>query len=93
MLNNNDPGPHICIVQSERLVSKCVMGAWFQFVDVGKKTFSTNSLLPEFFFPLNSSFSILQTGKQKTYRLSGKEVEFNQGLANDARTSSEVTGR
>ena len=52
MLNNNDPGPHICIVQSERLVSKCVMGAWFQFVDVGKKTFSTNSLLSEFFFPL-----------------------------------------
>ena len=52
MLNDLDPDPHICIVQSDRLVSKCVMGAWLQFVYGSKRTFSSNLVLPEFPFPL-----------------------------------------
>ena len=50
MLNDRDPDPHIRIVQSDRLISKYVMGAWLQFVYVSKRTFSSNILLPEFSF-------------------------------------------
>ena len=52
MLNNRDPGQHICIVLSDRLVSKYVMGAWLQFVYMSKKTFLSDIFLPDFSFPL-----------------------------------------
>ena len=72
---DRDPDPHICIMQSDRLVSKYVMSAGLQFVYISKRTFSSNSSLLEFSFPSNSSFSILPTGKQTMCKLSGKEVE------------------
>ena len=53
MLIDRDPAPHICIVQPDRLISNYLMGAWLQFVYVSKKTFSSNILLVEFFFPLD----------------------------------------
>ena len=43
--NGRHPDPHICIVQSDRLVSKCVMGTWLQFAYVSKRTISSNILL------------------------------------------------
>ena len=78
VLNDGDPYQHICIVQSDRHISKFVMGAWLQFVYVSKRTFSRNILLLEFSFPSKSSFSILPIGKQTMCRWSGKEVGCNQ---------------
>ena len=78
VLNDRDPYQHICIVQSDRHISKFVMGAWLQFVYVSKRTFSRNILLLEFSFPSKSSFSILPIGKQTMCRWSGKEVGWNQ---------------
>ena len=75
MLNDGYPDLHFCIVQSDRLISKYVMGAWLQFVYVSKRTFSSNILSLEFSFPSNSSFPILPTGKQAKCRWSGMEVE------------------
>ena len=85
MLNDRDPDPYICIVQTDRLIFKYIIGAWLQFVYVSKRTFSSNILLRErfffvvfvfvFVFPLISSFSILPTGKHTMCRWSGKEVE------------------
>ena len=48
MLNDLDPNPHICMVQSDRLVSKYLMSTWLQFVYVSNRTFSSNILLLEF---------------------------------------------
>ena len=42
VLNNRDPGLHICIVQSDHLVFKYVLDTWLQFVYVIKKKFSGN---------------------------------------------------
>ena len=75
MLNDRDPDPRIWIVQSDRLVAKYVTDAWLQFVSVSKRTLSSNSLLLEFSFPSNSSFSILPAGRQTMCRWSGEEVE------------------
>ena len=49
VLNDRDPDPFICIVQSDRLISKYVMGAWLQFVYLNKRPFSSNILLLVFF--------------------------------------------
>ena len=68
---------HICIVQSDRFVSKYVMGAWLQFVYVSKRTFSSNMLILEFSLFSNSLF--LPTGKHTVCTWSRKEVESNQG--------------
>ena len=75
MPNDRNPDPHVRIVQSDRLVSRYVIGAWLHFVYMSKRTFSSNILLPEFSFSLISSFSIPPPGKQMMYRWSGKEVE------------------
>ena len=81
MLNDCDPGLHICIVQSDRLIFKYAMGAWLQFVYMNKRTFSSNLLLLEFSFPSNFSFSILPTGKQTIYAdvADGKLNEIKAG--------------
>ena len=51
LLNDHDPGSHIGVVQSDRLVSKSVTNAWLQFVYVSKLTFSSDILLQHFSFP------------------------------------------
>ena len=48
MLNDRDPELHICMVQSDSLISKYVMGAWLQCLYVSNRTFSRNILLLEF---------------------------------------------
>ena len=63
VLNDRDLDPHICILQSDRLIFKYVIGAWLQFVYVSKRTFSSNILLLEFSFPSISSFSVLPTSQ------------------------------
>ena len=50
MPNDRDPEPHMCTVQSDRLIFKDAMSAWLQFVYVNKRTFSSNILLLEVFF-------------------------------------------
>ena len=59
VLNAWDPDPHICIVQSDRLLSKFVTGDWLQLVYMSKRTSSSNIFLLEFSFPLK--FFILQS--------------------------------
>ena len=51
VLIDRDQDPHICNVQYDCPVSQYVMGAWLQFVDVSKRTFSSSILLLEFLFP------------------------------------------
>ena len=50
MLNDRDTDPQV--VQSDRLVSKYVMGAWLQFVYVSERAFPSNILLLEYSFRL-----------------------------------------
>ena len=45
MLNDHDLNPHICIVQSDHLISTYLMGAWLQFAYMSKRMFSSNILL------------------------------------------------
>ena len=42
VLNEHDPDTHTRIVQTDRLDSRYVMGAWLQLVYVSKRTFSSN---------------------------------------------------
>ena len=75
MLNEHDPDTHTRIVQTDRLDSRYVMGAWLQLVYVSKRTFSSN-----FFFFFSDSFhpasnsSYQQGSRRCACRWSGKEV-------------------
>ena len=71
MLNNRDPGPHICAVQSNHHVSKYAMGAWLQFVCVSKRKCRANFFLLEFSFPLD--FFILHSTKADDVQIEWKE--------------------
>ena len=78
MPNDPDPDPHICILQSDGLVSKYVLGAWLQFVDGNKRRYSRNILLLELSFPLE--FFILHfTNREEDDRVERKLSEIKAG--------------
>ena len=88
--NNRDPDSHVCIVQSDRFVSKYLMGAWLQCVSTrARQRFKETFYYQSFLYPWKSSFPSLPTGKQTMCRLSGKEVELKLRLANQTRRQVE----
>ena len=86
MLNDRFPGPHICIVQSDRLIFKHEMGAWLQFVYVSKSTFSSNIFLLEFSFPSTSSSPLYQQGSRRCTDGAEKLNDIKAGQS-DAQTN------
>ena len=87
MRNGRDPEPHICIVQSDRLVSKYAVRACLQFVHTHKGTFSSNILLLQFSFHLD--FVMLLSTKREADDPDGAESKLNEIKAyqSDTRTS------
>ena len=94
-LNNRDPDPHICIVQSDSLFFlsfffKYVTEAWLKFVYVSKRTFSRKILLPRFSFPFD--FIILQSTNMGAddVQAERKGSQWNQGWT--IRGADELSG-
>ena len=86
LLNDHDPGSHIGVVQSDRLVSKSVTNAWLQFVYVSKRTFSSNILLQHFSFPLQF-FILHSTNKEADdAQVNRKGSGLKSRLANQTRS-------
>ena len=75
MRNGRDPEPHICIVQSDRLVSKYAVRACLQFVHTHKGTFSGNILLLQFSFLLE--FVILHSTNKEADDSDGVERKMD----------------
>ena len=98
VLNDRDPDPHISIVQSDRLISNYLMGAWLQFVYVSKtkkkkKTFSGKHFVTRVFFSpefLHSPF--YQLGSRRCADWAKRKLNEIEAGQPDAQTRWEVRG-